>query len=148
MTAILKSLKDENESIVQEAQTRAEKRAKFLNDFGNDILDLERAIEPVRNWLVKAGIDTGNQCLDLNFSGDKHTLQGIFAALRNAGYIPSSRPKDEKLVDFSCWWDKDGAPFDKKNQMRLWINFTSTSCKRVKVGTKMVEQDVYDIVCE
>ncbi len=34
-------------------------------------------------------------------------------------------------------------PFD----VRVFFYFTSTVCKRVKVGTKMVEQDIYETHC-
>jgi len=146
--SIITDLRTSTVNALQEANERHEKRLKFIDEYATQILLLEEGLEPVKSWIVGNDIDTANQCLDLRFAGDKHTLEGVFAALRRMNYVPSSRPKDDKLTDFSCWWEKDVEPFDKSKQLRLWVNFTSTVCKRVKVGTKMVEQDVYEIVCE
>jgi hypothetical protein len=32
--------------------------------------------------------------------------------------------------------------------VRIWLAFSSTVCRRVKIGTKTVEQDVYETVCD
>lgn len=126
----------------KEAKKRAKKGLKFLEDNAEEISRVEEGLECVKQWFIKSNLDTTNRCIDISFAGDKHVLEGVFGALRKLGYEPSSRPKDEKMTSFTCWFDKDGTP------LRLWLTFSSTVCKRVKVGTKMVEQDVYEIVCE
>jgi hypothetical protein len=64
----------------------------------------------------------------------------MFGVLRRAGLTPRSRPQEKEPV-YTTWWNWE----DGNN---VWISFSSTSCKRVKVGTEMKEVDVYETVCE
>lgn len=140
--SIATNIQDELKSNAKKAKKRAKKGIKFIENNAAEIARVEEGLESVKQWFIKSGIDISNGCIDLSYAGDKHVLEGVFAALRQLGYKPSSRPKDEKMTSFSCWFDHD------EESLRLWLSFSSTVCKRVKVGTKMVEQDVYEIVCE
>jgi hypothetical protein len=77
--------------------------------------------------------------LDINIVGDKQVLNRVFGILRRHGYEPLERPT-ENTASYMTWFSKEGCG-------GIWLNFSSTQCRRVKVGTKMVEQDVYDVVC-
>jgi hypothetical protein len=69
-------------------------------------------------------------------------LQAIFGIFRKLGYEPSNRPGDEPETTFSCYWEHT------ELETKFWLYFTSTVCTRVKVGTEMVERDIYETVCE
>lgn len=79
--------------------------------------------------------------IDVSFAGSGEKLGKVWGLLRRAGYSTDSRPKAGDST-FSAFWS---APDDLS---RVWLNFSSTVCKRVKVGTKMVEVAVYETVCE
>ncbi len=81
-------------------------------------------------------------CFDLNVAGDKHVLQAVFGIFRKLGYEPSSRPSEDPATTFSCYWEHD------EYETKFWLYFTSTVCTRVKVGTEMVQRDIYETVCD
>lgn len=37
--------------------------------------------------------------------------------------------------------------FPNGKEFAIWYNFSSVQCRRVKIGTRMVEQDVYEVQC-
>ena len=84
----------------------------------------------------------GGKCVDLSIAGTKETLETIFKIFRNRGYAPSDRPDEDDRVGFSCFWNHPDF------ECRWWLSFTSTVCHRVQVGTKMVEQPIYEVRCE
>jgi len=88
------------------------------------------------------GAEVAGSCFDIKITGDKHMLQATFAVFRKLGYEPSERPGTELLETFSCFWDHPD------HSCRLWLYLTSDICKRVKIGTKMVERDIYETVCQ
>ena len=141
-TDIEKQLKESNQNMLAKAIEEADACDLFLNENEALIRAIEKAIEPVAQWYIHTDIDIRNNCIDLKFAGDKHTLDGIFRALRRIGYKPDRRPKSDKIDYFTSFFRHDN------HDMKVWLNFVSTVCKKVKVGTEMVEQDVYEIVCE
>lgn len=84
-------------------------------------------------------LDGDGSCLNIHLSNSKDVFNGVFGMLRNMGYEPDDRPEKDQ-INFSTFWRKEGAT-------KIWFSFNSTSCRRVKVGTRTVEQDVYEIVC-
>jgi hypothetical protein len=78
---------------------------------------------------------------NLSFSGTAGAFKQIWAFLRKEGYKPGSRPEEIRLSSFCTWWYKE-------ESMQIWFSFSSTQCKVVKVGTKMVEQAVYETQCD
>src|SRR6266436_1752313 len=83
--------------------------------------------------VVSATVSGGS--LDVSVTGDKHALQAIFGGLRRLGLEPSSRPVAGSPSFCAFWSDANGA--------KVWLNFSSTQCRRVKTGTVTVQQDVY-----
>lgn len=80
--------------------------------------------------------------LDIHLSGDKHALAEMVRVLRTRGFSTANSPPKKGDNIWSAFFRKDGIPFD------IWFSFSSTVCRRVKVGTKMVEQDVFETVCD
>ena len=81
----------------------------------------------------------GSTGYNVNITGSRADLDVMFGVLRRAGLTPDSRPV-EKHSNYSTYWRTEG--------FRVWVWFTSTSCKRVQVGTKVEEVPVYETVCE
>jgi hypothetical protein len=104
-------------------------------------------IQAVAEIFAGAGItvnraNLGGQCVDLAIAGDSEILKRVFTIFRNRGYAPSNRPDENDKTGFSCFFNHPDF------ECRFWLNFSSTVCHRVQVGTKMVEQPVYKVVCE
>lgn len=82
----------------------------------------------------------GGGSLDIAFSGDKHALEATWGVLRKAGFnCSNARPKPNQPTYGSFFNHPTGAV--------IWLSFSSTVCRRVKIGTQMVEQDIYETVC-
>ncbi len=79
--------------------------------------------------------------LDFHFTGNKQLLNDVFKILRRNGWEHHSEPPKDHETSWSTFWEKPNTHF------KLWISFTSTVCKRVKTGTKLVEQDIYEVQC-
>ncbi len=88
--------------------------------------------------LLRASMDSHS--LDLNISGDKEILKSFWHKMRTSGYETDYKP-EENEVSFCCWWNKE-------DEVRIWLSFSSTICKRVKIGTETKEIDIYEVVCE
>ena len=74
-------------------------------------------------------------------TGDKTRLEQSFRVLRGAGFgFVAERPKKGDSSWYAFFTHPD-------SETKLFFQFTSSVCKRVKVGTKMVEQDVYETQC-
>lgn len=80
---------------------------------------------------------------DVSLAGDARALARVWGALRRAGYSPRTRPEKGQSGYTSFW---DHAEPDRVT--KFYLSFSSTVCRRVKVGTRMVEQDVYENVCD
>jgi len=79
--------------------------------------------------------------LSIDFAGDAKALADVVRALRNSGWdTKSAKPKPED-TSWSAYYTKEGCKVD----VFLW--FSSSVCRKVKVGTKLVEQDVYEVQC-
>lgn len=78
--------------------------------------------------------------VELSFTGDGHRLAEVWKTLRQAGYKPSTHPEKGSNASFYTRWLQEG-------RTDIWMSFSSSVCKRVKVGTKLVEQDVFELQC-
>lgn len=76
---------------------------------------------------------------DLTVTGNCNTRTLVLAVFQTHGYKPMFEPKDGESY-YSTWMLHE-------NRDRFWFSFANTACERVKVGTKMVEQDVYETRC-
>jgi hypothetical protein len=79
-------------------------------------------------------------CLDLICSGKRQDLNFIWSVLRRLGFATDSRPATGEAT-YSGYWKAENT------EMQIWLYFSSTECKLVQTGTKMVEQAVYEVQC-
>ena len=105
----------------------------------NSVKDFYR---PIVNAFHRLGIEPGlSNDVDVSFAGDAHKLASVVRILRTSGFdTQSARPKEGDTT----WYARYVHP---EVSVNVWLYFTSSVCKRVKVGTKLVEQDVYETQC-
>jgi hypothetical protein len=98
---------------------------------------------PVVNALTRIGSEPylSSGTLYVSMTGDKQKLTQAFRIFRTAGMeFSGDRPKKGD----SSW----SAVFKHQSQtVYVFFQFTSSVCRRVKVGTKTVEQDIYETQC-
>lgn len=88
--------------------------------------------------------DSKDGCINLSFDGDSERLQRVWKELRIAGFKPGRQAPVEPASTFSTYWthiEKD------EGYAEVWMYFSSSVCHMVQVGTKMVEQPVYEVQC-
>jgi hypothetical protein len=100
-------------------------------------------LKPIVNALGKLGIEPNLDDNDLNvcFTGDKEKLTQAMRILRTSGFSTSSAKPKPGDAGWYAYFTKPECP------LSIWFNFSSAVCRRVKVGTKLVEQDVYEVQC-
>lgn len=128
--------------IIQDANRAARENAKcvarVIKRDGKRVGNMARALK-------RAGVNVQNVYLDsssynISVTGTRADLDILFGVLRREGLTPDTRPK-EKEPSYSTYWRWEDAGC-------IWVWFSSTSCKRVQVGTEMKETPVYEMVCE
>jgi hypothetical protein len=126
-------------------KTIAELRAEQEKDYAEKRSKLEQhetlfdaALKALAKLNIVSVYFTGT--LDVGVTGDRHALMAAFGALRRLNFTPSSRPVAGS-PSYSAFFTHDSGAM-------VWFSFSSTQCRRVKVGTKTVEQDVYETVCD
>lgn len=120
--------------LAEQALALAKQRQKW-----NSIKDFYR---PIVNALQRLGLEPSlSNDINLSFAGDAHKLASVVRILRTSGFnTTAERPKKGDTTWHAYYEHPDCAT-------RVWLYFTSSVCKRVKVGTQMVEQDVYEVQC-
>jgi hypothetical protein len=92
---------------------------------------------------------------DLSFAGNRATAFAVWGWLRQQGFKPSEYMPSESTTPTAAFATTfyrtieidEGKPENDYSKMSIWFCFASTQCRRVKVGTKMVEEDVYETKC-
>ena len=130
-------------NIVQQANKYARNRARRI---GQIIKRDNKRVATICKVLQKAGVNVTDVGVDsssynISITGPRADLDVMFGILRRLGMQPTSRPQ-EKTQYYSTYWTFEGTTD------YIFVMFSSTSCKRVQVGTKMEEVPVYDTVCE
>jgi hypothetical protein len=121
---------------LMERQQRAAKNCKAFKLALGTFPDLFRALEELD---IEPGFGLDDDYIGLSFAGDGPKLAAVWKLLRQNGYKNSCHPKKGDTT-FYAFWEQEG-------HAKFFMNFTSTMCRRVKVGTKTVEQDVYETHC-
>lgn len=88
---------------------------------------------------IDPGFSLENTWISISFAGDGQKLATVWRVLRQHGYNTTSHPKKGDTA-FNAFWSRDG-------HADLFMMFSSSMCRRVQVGTKMVEQPVYETHC-
>jgi len=96
---------------------------------------LSEEFEPLNPYAYADPFD-----LNVTITGDKAKLAKAFGILRRNGFVPDARPK-EKDTSFNTH-------FRQTDGTSIYLSFSSTVCKRVQVGTRTVEEPVYEIQCD
>lgn len=81
--------------------------------------------------------------LSIYVTGKPEKLTAFWAYFRSKEYVPDEHPVG-KFSSFSTRFRKD----PEKYEGNIYFNYTSTVCRRVQVGTKTVEEPVYEIQCD
>ena len=102
----------------------------------DDIPDLFTELELIP---VEIRFDANDGAINIRFTGDGDLLGRVWNVLRTHGYQPTSRPEPNSS-QFYCTWVR-------KAYANIWMNYSSSVCQRMKVGTQTVTQDVYEIRC-
>lgn len=92
-------------------------------------LEIEPTLEQVASYLT------------VSFTGDSHKLSAVVRILRTNGFSTTADPPKPGNNEWYAYYRSE------KSNVPVWLYFTSSICRRVKIGTKMVEQDVYETVC-
>jgi hypothetical protein len=101
---------------------------------------------PITNALQKLklepSIDSSGD-YNIHASGDKQMLVALMRILRISGFNSNGdRPKKGEST-WCAWFEHPAC------KMRIWLNFSSTVCKQVQIGSKTVtyEQPIYETRC-
>jgi len=106
------------------------------------ICNIESALSSINSKLMRALVEPPS--LDLYYCGDKEVLHTIFKELAKLEFHSTSRPGKKFTVFTSYFEHKDP---EKREDFKIWLNFSSTVCERKVVGSKMVREDVYEVIC-
>ena len=86
------------------------------------------------------GVTTSASSLDISHAGAKADLVTIARILRREGFVPNCRPEEGDTA-FATFWNHP-------SEAKIWLNFHSSQCRKVKVGTEIREVDVFEISCD
>lgn len=75
--------------------------------------------------------------------GTKDDLIQCVKVLRSHKFIPDERPKENDVSWYTLWRRNEG----DGPEILIWFSFSSSQCRRVQVGTKTVEQPIYEVEC-
>lgn len=124
---------------VRVIRERSDRIALYYDTHRSEIFAIGKALAKLGDKVIRAEVI--DDCVDLSVSGDRHVLNAVFGAFRRLGYHPDSRP-DKPEPQFATYFRHPD------HGCKLWLNFSSSTCRRVKVRTETREFDVYETVCE
>lgn len=119
-----------------ERQQKAQKNFALFKQTVGALPDMFRAFEGLD---LDVGFNLLEDYISVQFAGDGPKLTAVWKLLRQNGYSTYARPKKGDTT-FYAFWEREGSG-------RIFLNFSSTMCRRVQVGTKMVEQPIYETQC-
>ena len=108
----------------------------------------------MRNKVNIIYANLGSDSIDLHVSGDYEMLLRTMRVLRSYGLNADKRPAEGEASYFAYWTAAYGDDHcnlvipDSLLKARVWLNFSSTQCERVKVGTRLEEVPVYETRCK
>lgn len=111
-------------------------RRALWSRYRDELLPMVRALQK-----LNATIYFPNS-LDVAISGDKHTLAAAVRIFRTHGFSTLNSPPKKGSSSWTAFYEKHDC------ELRWYLSFSSSVCRRVKVGTCTVEQDVYETVCD
>jgi hypothetical protein len=118
---------------------QAQKVKRWTTEFQLTVRSFPALFRRLEELDIDPIFSLANGDINLAFTGDGIKLSEVWKALRTAGYQPNSRPEKGNSTFYTGWC--------QQGYSRIWMSFSSAVCRRVKVGTKMVEQDIYEVQC-
>lgn len=118
-------LDDEHRKIAKMANAYVSEKGKIL-PYVKDML------------MMGADMQFSSNLIYLNISGDKQKFLRIWNLQRRHGIKPSAPAKG----DTSAYW------YAFQGDCPVFVQFTSTQCRRVQVGTEMKSVPIYETKCE
>ena len=91
---------------------------------------------------LKCSFMLDNYSLDVSLAGTKDDLVQLVRILRKLGIKPDSRPKADAIFWSTYWRSKEN--YD----CQVYVSFSSSECRRVQIGTKIVEQSICETQCD
>ena len=113
---------------------------KYLNEVGAAIQQQSSLFRFFEEQDIDIRLDPNYCHVSVSFTGTGDKLRLAWGELRRHGYKCSSRPQKGE-TSFASYWEQDGRP-------KLFMHFSSSVCKRVQIGTKTVEQPIYETQCD
>ncbi len=134
------------ENAIRQERIDYKKRLRFIKSNKDEYFRIANGLIVIQEYVMRFSFDIAS--LDIHVAGDHHVFNGMFGALRKLGYNCESKPKDKIMASWCCWWHQEGCSSYRDPDPKLWVSFNSTKCRRVQIGTKMVEQIIYETVCD
>lgn len=118
---------------------RSQQATKNLKEFKRTVSALPELFRRLEELDIDLSFNLDSTWIGLRFTGDGARLTDVWRALRLNGYSTVVHPKKGD-TEVHAFWKHEG-------QVELFMCFSSSLCKRVQVGTKMVEQPIYETQC-
>lgn len=100
-------------------------------------------LAPVVNALRKLGADVSlSDSLDVRLVGDAKVLAAAVRILRTSGFGTGAKRPAKGDTTWTAFFKREGLA------LAVYFSFSSSVCRRVQVGTTMVEQPVFETVCD
>lgn len=117
----------------------SQKVSKALKEFKRTVNEMSPLFRSLEEMDIDLQFNPDGGYIALCFTGDGERLAAVWKELRRNDYKNDCRPKKGDTT-FCAFWYREG-------YANLFMNFSSSMCKRVQVGTKMVETPIYETQC-
>lgn len=141
-------------SIAKERAAMLERRTREDDLYEKYGQQFETVIAAMPAGIVRISVDTDG--LSVSIAGDKHILASAIRALRTHGYQTSTEPPTSNSPSWSAFYERPeveqgNMTWEEKQAHRIWLSFTSTVCRRIKVGeiekTTAHKEPIYETIC-
>ena len=123
--------------LIGKIRTEHDAKIEFLNKHHDSIVPLLERLDVMDGIL---SITSDETWLSIGATGDKKVLNAVWRVLRAKGFKTTDTVPEKATYASATFYNEAGC--------MVFFSFSSNACKRVKTGTKMVEQDVYEIQCD
>jgi hypothetical protein len=137
-------LKENNMTdVIKQLNDKLREKRERLNKFRDAIKANAEQLRTILADFVEIGAEpiADDNWVHITVTGDKNKFLQFCRAMRKHGV---ELPKIEKGSTGFTKLHFLGEAYE----ITLYFQFSSTQCRRVKVGTKMVEQEVFEVVCD
>lgn len=122
-------------SLIRDELHAVRRKQKLLFLYAENYNEVLFKLGDLSPYTIKA--DLGN--IDIVYTGDKERLLHTVRVLRSCHFIPNAKPTEGNT--------SYGTYFEHNSGAKIWMYFSSSVCRRVKVGTETKTVDVYEVRC-